>query len=66
MTYGCQLWYRENGTKGLITALQRVQDKMIKVVSGAFHMAPREVLLQITRVLPMHFFLDKLTQTSAL
>jgi hypothetical protein len=39
---------------------------MVKVVTGSFHTAPRETLLQITRMLPMHHFLEKLTYTSAL
>jgi hypothetical protein len=53
MTYGCQLWYKENGTKGLVAMLQKVQNDMVKVVSGAFRTAPHEALLQLTRMLPM-------------
>jgi hypothetical protein len=57
MTYGCQLWYKENGTKGLVAMLQKVHNDMVKVVSGAFRTAPREALLQLTRMLPMrHHF----------
>jgi hypothetical protein len=66
MTYGCQLWYKENGTKGLVAMLQKVHNDMVKVVSGAFRTAPREALLQLTRMLPMRHHLDKLTHTSAL
>jgi hypothetical protein len=66
MTYGCQLWYKENGTKGLVNMLQKVHNDMVKVVSGAFRTAPREALLQLTRMLPMRHHLDKLTHTSAL
>jgi hypothetical protein len=65
MTYGCQLWYKENGTKGLVAMLQKVHNNMVKVVSGAFRTAPREALLQLTRMLPMRHHLDKLTHTSA-
>jgi hypothetical protein len=39
---------------------------MVKVVSGSFHTAPREALLQLTRMLPMWHFVEKLTYTSAL
>jgi hypothetical protein len=46
--------------------LQQVQNKMVKVVTGAFHTAPHEPLLQITCMLPMHHFLENLTYTSAL
>ena len=66
LTYGCQLWYRPHGTKGLINMLQRVQNDMVKVVAGSFHTAPREALLQLTRMLPMRLHVEKLTLTSAL
>jgi hypothetical protein len=66
MTWGCQLWFKEGGTKGLVKMLQQVQNEMVKVVTGAFHTVPREALLQITRMLPMCHFLEKLTYTSAL
>jgi hypothetical protein len=66
MTWGCQLWFKEGGTKQLVKMLQQVQNEMVKVVTGAFHTAPREPLLQITRMLPMRHFLEKLTYTSAL
>jgi hypothetical protein len=46
--------------------LLQVQNKMVKIVTGSFHTAPRETLLQITHMLPMHHFLEKLTYTSAL
>jgi hypothetical protein len=66
MTWGVQLWYRTGGAKGLIAMLQRVQNDMVKVVAGAFHTAPREALLELTRMLPMRHFVEKLTYTSAL
>jgi hypothetical protein len=66
MTWGCQLWFRQGGTKGLVKNLQQVQNEMVKVVTGSFHTAPRETLLQVTRMLPMHHFLEKLTYTSVL
>jgi hypothetical protein len=66
MTWGCQLWFKEGSTKGLVKMLQQVQNEMVKVVTGAFHTVPREPLLQITCMLPMHHFLEKLTYTSAL
>ena len=66
LTYGCQLWYRPHGSKGLINMLQRVQNDMVKVVAGSFHTAPREALLQLTRMLPMRLHVEKLTLTLAL
>ena len=39
---------------------------MVKVVAGAFRTAPREALLELTRMLPMRHHLAKLTHTSAL
>jgi hypothetical protein len=59
MTWGCQLWFQQGGTKGLVKMLQQVQNKMVKVVTGSFHTAPRETLLQITHMLPMRHFLEK-------
>jgi hypothetical protein len=46
--------------------LQRVQNDMVKVVTGSFHTASREALLQLTWMLPMRHFVEKLTYTSAL
>jgi hypothetical protein len=66
MTWGCQLWFCQGGTKGLVKNLQQVQNEMVKVITGSFHTAPRETLLQITHMLPMHHFLEKLTYTSVL
>jgi hypothetical protein len=66
MTWGCQLWFRNKGPKGLVKMLQQVQNEMVKIITGSFHTAPRETLLQITRMLPMRHFLEKLTYTSAL
>jgi hypothetical protein len=66
MTWGCQLWFREQGPKGLINMLQQVQNEMVKIVTGSFHTAPRETLLQITCMLPMQHITKKLTYTSAL
>jgi hypothetical protein len=66
MTWGVQLWYCTGGAKGLIAMLQHVQNDMVKVVAGSFHTAPCEALLQLTRMLPMQHFVEKLTYTSAL
>ena len=55
LTYSCQLWYRQDskGVHKLINILQGIQNKMAKVVTGAFRTAPREALLELTRMLPM-------------
>jgi hypothetical protein len=66
MTWGVQLWYRTGGAKGLITMLQWVQNDTVKVVAGSFHTTPREALLELTRMLPMRHFVEKLTYTSTL
>ena len=55
LSYTCLLWFKE-GTKGqkkLVQKLQRVQNEGVKMVSRVFHMAPWEVLPQITHMLPM-------------
>jgi hypothetical protein len=46
--------------------VQRVQNDMVWQVTGAFCTALREALLHFTRMLPMKFFIEKLTYTSAL
>jgi hypothetical protein len=66
MTWGAQLWFCTRGAKGLIAMLQQVQNDMVKVVAGSFHTAPCETLLQLTRMLPMQHFVEKLTYTSVL
>jgi hypothetical protein len=68
LSYGVQLWLCPGAVrqKKLIDLLQRVQNEGVKLVTGAFRTTLREALLHITHMLPMHFFLEKLTLTSAL
>jgi hypothetical protein len=66
LTYGSQLWFLTGAAKGLINMVQRVQNDMVRQVTGVFRTAPREPLLHFTRMLPMKFFIKKLTYTSAL
>jgi hypothetical protein len=44
----------------------RVQNDMVKQVTGAFRTAPRGALLHITCMIPMKYYIEKLTYTSAL
>jgi hypothetical protein len=46
--------------------VQRVQNDMVRQVTGAFHTAPQEPLLHFTHMLLMKHFIEKLTHTSAL
>ena len=66
MSYRCQLWYLTHGVKGLTNMLQRVQNEMVRMVTGSFRTALRGDLLHIMRMLPMQHFIEKLTHTSAL
>jgi hypothetical protein len=66
LTYRSQLWFLTGAAKGLTNMVQRVQNDMVRQVTGAFRTAPREPLLHFTRMLPMKFFIEKLTHTSAL
>jgi hypothetical protein len=66
LSYGSQLWYLTGAAKGLLNMVQRVQNDMVRQVTGAFRTAPRKPLLHFTRMLPMKFFIEKLTYTSAL
>jgi hypothetical protein len=40
LTYGSQLWYLTGAAKGLLNMVQRVQNDMVRQVTGAFHTAP--------------------------
>ena len=64
--YGCQLWYVQGRSKGLIKQTQKVQNQMVRMVAGAFRTAPCEPLTHIMRMLPMEQYVEKLTYTSAL
>jgi hypothetical protein len=66
LAYGSQIWFLSGASKTLINMLQRVQNKMVKQVMGAFRTAPREVLLHFTRMVPMRHYIEKLTYMSAL
>jgi hypothetical protein len=66
LAYGSQIWYLSGASKTLINMLQRVQNDMVKQVTGAFRTAPREALLHFTRMVPMRHYIEKLTYTSAL
>jgi hypothetical protein len=48
LAYGSQIWYLSGGAKGLINMLQRIQNDMVKQVTGAFCTVPREALLHFT------------------
>jgi hypothetical protein len=66
LTYRSQLWYLTGAAKGLLNMVQRVQNNMVRQVTGAFRTAPWEPLLHFTRMLPMKHFIEKLTYTLAL
>ena len=66
LSYGLQLWFTPGGSNKLINKLQVVQNKMVRMVAGAFRTAPCEALCHITRMLPMKQYAEKLTYTSAL
>jgi hypothetical protein len=66
LTYGSQIWFLSGASKTLVNMLQRVQNDMVKQVTGAFRTAPREALLHFTRMVPMCHYIEKLTYTSAL
>jgi hypothetical protein len=66
LAYGSQIWFLSGASKTLVNMLQRVQNEMVKQVTGAFRTAPREALLHFTRMVPMRHYIEKLTYTSAL
>ena len=66
LSYGCQLWATSRKYRSLCAQAQLVFNEGVRLISGAFHTAPREPLHVLTRVLPARHFFDKLTHTSAL
>jgi hypothetical protein len=66
LAYGSQLWYLTGAAKGLLNMVQRVQNDMVKQVTGVFRTAPQGALLHITRMIPMKYYIEKLMYTSAL
>jgi hypothetical protein len=66
LSYGCQLWVSSPKIKMLLKKAHLVFNKGVKVITGAFRTAPQKALHMLTRTLPAHLFMDKLTQTSAL
>jgi hypothetical protein len=52
--------------RGLLNMVLRVQNNMVKQVTGAFCMAPQEALLHFMCMMLMKHFIEKLTYTSAL
>ena len=65
LTYGCQLWYTRKQVS-LILKLQRVQNEVVRVISGSFSIAPRDPLHQILSIPPMDLRLNMLTLSSTL
>ena len=65
LTYGCQLWFT-NKQKTLVQKLQTVQNKAVRIIAGAFHMAPHKPLHQLLSILPMDLRLMMLTQNTTL
>jgi hypothetical protein len=66
LAYRSQLWYLSGASKGLLKMVQWVQNDMVRQVAGAFRTAPQEPLLHITRMIPMKFYIEKLTYTLVL
>ena len=66
LSYGCQLWAHSSKYKLLVKKVQLVFNEGVKVISGAFHAAPHELLHELLQIFPVWHLLDKLTHTSAL
>jgi hypothetical protein len=65
LTYGCQLWYMGK-QKTLVKKLQTVQDEAVRVIAGAFHTIPCNLLHQLLTILPIDIRLEMLTQNMVL
>jgi hypothetical protein len=65
LTYGCQLWYTSK-QKVLVKKLQTIQNKVVQLISSAFHTTPREPLYQLLTILSMDLRLNMIVQNAAL
>ncbi|SRR6266702_4701136 len=66
LMYGCQLWANSTKYKTLVKQIQLVMNEGVKVVAGAFHTVPHLVLHKLTPILPVAYYIKKLTQASSL
>ena len=70
LTYCCSVWYSPHGTKNhrkwMLTALQTVQARALRVVTGAFKATPRPALDIEANVIPIKQRLEKLTYNTML
>jgi hypothetical protein len=66
MTYGCPIWYMGKGQKSLIHCLQATQNKGIRRLMGVFRTTLMDILHNLTRILPIHYMLCKLTHSHTL
>jgi hypothetical protein len=66
LAYGSQLWYLTGAAKGLLNMVKWVQNDMVRQVAGVFCTVPQEPLLHITQMIPMKYYIEKLTYMLAL
>ncbi len=66
LSYGSQLWWASPKKKTLINILRLAQNTGLRLITGAFRTTPVEPLHALSRVLPIHIYLEKLTSNSTL
>jgi len=66
MTYGCPVWYQRSGVKNLIDKLQKIQNKALVRISGAFCTTPIHAMELLTHIPPIECTVRKLVASAAL
>jgi hypothetical protein len=63
LTYGVPVWYTGHHQKGLIKRMQIAQNEGLRKMARVFRTTPVEPLHNLTRIPPISYVLDKLTQS---
>src|SRR6266404_2462198 len=66
LSYGSQLWWAAPRKQTLIHILCTAQNVGLRLITGAFRTSPIEPLSVLSRILPIHVYLEKLASNSAL
>ena len=66
LTYGCRVWWRKHGIKGLMTILSKAQHEGVRWILSAFRTSPIGGMEVLSGVPPLHLHIRKLVQRAAL
>ncbi|KAF8632119.1 hypothetical protein AX17_004922 [Amanita inopinata Kibby_2008] len=66
LTFGAPIWFTGRCQKALIRPLETAQNECLRWILGAFSTSPVDELHHISAILPIHIFLEKLSNNAAL